>query len=157
VKVLADVFVPASGQWVAQHLTAAKLQTAAARYVQLIGQKLMAHHAETASIAVLCWLLLAGRYLTAMPIDEATQDFITWGIYQQVDTLTNMDLHTAAALLTRVPEALRKELLGMMDAHVAANIVQVGSKANKKMRRTKQLSISSKALPLHKPNKGGTD
>jgi len=58
-----------------------------------------------------------------MPIDEATQDFLTWGIYQQVDTLSNLDVHTAAALLTRAPEALRKELLGMMEAYVAANIV----------------------------------
>jgi hypothetical protein len=34
---------------------------------------------------------------------------------------------TAAALLTRSPEPLRKELMGMLEPYMAANIVQVRS------------------------------
>lgn len=42
-----------------------------------------------------------------------------------MDCLTSLDAYTAAAVLTRAPDAVRKDLLGMLEPYVAANIVQV--------------------------------
>ncbi|WIA13678.1 hypothetical protein OEZ85_007238 [Tetradesmus obliquus] len=66
----------------------------------------------------------AARYLTSMDIDDAAAEFLGWGTFQQVDALGSTDTYTAAALLTRSPEPLRKELLGMLEPYMAANIVQ---------------------------------
>jgi hypothetical protein len=65
------------------------------------------------------------RYLKAWDIEDASKVFLLWGTFQQVDCLTSLDAYTAAAILTRTPEALRKDLLGMLEPFVAANIVQV--------------------------------
>lgn len=64
-----------------------------------------------------------------MDIDDALQEFVTWGAFQQVDVLAGMDTHRAAAILQRCPIDLRKELLSMMEPFTAANIVQVQDKA----------------------------
>lgn len=69
------------------------------------------------------------RYLTSMDIDDAAAEFLGWDTFQQVDALGSTDTYTAAALLTRSPEPLRKELLGMLEPYMAANIVQVGAAA----------------------------
>jgi hypothetical protein len=61
-----------------------------------------------------------------MDVEEATAEFLTWGLYPQVDVLSALDTFTAAAILGRVDPALRKELLSMLEPGVAANIVQVG-------------------------------
>jgi hypothetical protein len=61
-----------------------------------------------------------------MDIDDAAGEFLGWSTFQQVDALGSTDTYTAAALLTRSPEPLRKELLGMLEPYMAANIVQVG-------------------------------
>lgn len=66
------------------------------------------------------------RYLTGMDIDAAAADFQSWDIYQKVDTLSALDTYTAAALLTRTQEPQRRQLLGMLEPYLAANIVQVG-------------------------------
>ncbi|WIA33826.1 hypothetical protein OEZ86_006935 [Tetradesmus obliquus] len=66
----------------------------------------------------------AARYLTSTDIDDAAAEFLGWGTFQQVDALGSTDTYTAAALLTRSPEPLRKELLGMLEPYMAANIVQ---------------------------------
>ena len=65
------------------------------------------------------------RYLKARDIKDASKEFLLWGTFQQVDCLTSLDAYTAAAILTRTPEALRKDLLGTLEPFVAANIVQV--------------------------------
>lgn len=70
-------------------------------------------------------LCLLHRYLKAWDSEDAATEFLTWGTYQQVDCLASLDAYTAAAILTRVPDELRKDLLGMLEPHVAANIVQV--------------------------------
>jgi hypothetical protein len=62
-----------------------------------------------------------------MDIDDAAGEFLGWGTFQQVGVLGSVDTFTAAALLTRSPEPLRKELLGMLEPYMAANIVQVRS------------------------------
>lgn len=72
-----------------------------------------------------CHVCTSYRYLKAWDIEDAAKEFLLWGTYQQVDCLTSLDAYTAAAILTRVPEALRKDLLGMLEPFVAANILQV--------------------------------
>ncbi|KIY97727.1 hypothetical protein MNEG_10236 [Monoraphidium neglectum] len=64
------------------------------------------------------------KFLTAMDIGDATAEFLGWGLYPQVDVLGALDTFTSGAILGRVPAALRKELLSMLDPGVAANIVQ---------------------------------
>lgn len=61
-----------------------------------------------------------------MDIDGASIEFQSWDIYQKVDTLSALDTFTAAALLTRTKQKERKQLLGMLEPYLAANIVQVG-------------------------------
>lgn len=65
------------------------------------------------------------RYLKAWDIEDVSKEFLLWGTFQQVDCLTSLDAYTAAGILTRTPEAVRKDLLGMLEPFVAANIVQV--------------------------------
>jgi hypothetical protein len=65
------------------------------------------------------------RYLKSWDVEEAAKEFLLWGTFQQVDCLASLDAYTAAAILTRAPESLRKDLLGMLEPFVAANIVQV--------------------------------
>jgi len=65
------------------------------------------------------------RYLKAWDSEDAATEFMTWGTFQQVDCLASLDAYTAAAVLTRAPDAVRKDLLGMLEPYVAANIMQV--------------------------------
>jgi hypothetical protein len=67
------------------------------------------------------------RYLQAWDTEDAAKEFLTWGTFQQVDCLASLNVYTAAAVLTRVPDTTRKDLLGMLEPYVAANIVQVGA------------------------------
>ena len=54
------------------------------------------------------------------------KEMLTWTQYQQLDALLALDAPTAAGLLGLFPKELRTELMGMMEAHSAANIMQVG-------------------------------
>jgi hypothetical protein len=65
------------------------------------------------------------RYIKAWDIEDGAKEFLTWGTYQQLDCLASLDAYTAAAVLTRTPEPMRKDLLSMLEPYVAANIVQV--------------------------------
>jgi hypothetical protein len=77
-----------------------------------------------------CEVLTHGlcRYLQAWDTEDAAKEFLTWGTFQQVDCLASLNAYTAAAVLTRVPDTMRKDLLGMLEPYVAANIVQVGGR-----------------------------
>jgi hypothetical protein len=60
-----------------------------------------------------------------MPTDAGAAELQTWSTFQQLDVLAAMDAVTASRLLTLVPVEARKDLIQMMEPHVAANIVQV--------------------------------
>lgn len=64
------------------------------------------------------------RFLYGLDFDSATAEFLTWGTYQQLDVLAALDAVTAAGILTRCPQELRRDLLQMMEPHLAANIMQ---------------------------------
>lgn len=66
------------------------------------------------------------RFLYGMPTDAGAAELQTWSTFQQLDVLAAMDAVTASRLLTLVPVEARKDLIQMMEPHVAANIVQVG-------------------------------
>jgi flagellar motility protein MotE (MotC chaperone) len=65
-----------------------------------------------------------------MDVEDAANEFFTWGTYQQVDCLAALDTRTAAGILQRMDPEKRKEVVSMMEPYVAANIVQVGTACN---------------------------
>jgi hypothetical protein len=90
------------------------------------------------------------RYLKAWDIEDAAREFLQWGTFQQVDCLASLDAYTAAAILTRAPESLRKDLLGMLEPFVAANIVQVCCCTHQHCSCTVRLGVHQNVL-LHTP------
>lgn len=77
------------------------------------------------AVTYLAPLIKTNRYIKAWDIEDGAKESLTWGTYQQLDCLASLDVYTAAAVLTRAPDALRKDLLGMLEPYVAANIMQV--------------------------------
>lgn len=66
------------------------------------------------------------RYLRSLSMSGAARELMTWDIFQQVDALTALEEHVAAAIMTHMPPDKRAELISLMEPHLAANIMQVG-------------------------------